>query len=117
MRERGKLGFRARSVIAATRRMLDDGAITVDGNGFPDRAIASRCDGAPRQVDGALVGRLRSLWEFYDFIGTTERIGSDPIGVLWVLGITDDCVAGPRDHGLTHGAWKANMPSLDRTMK
>jgi len=29
MRERGKLGFRA--------RMLDDGAITVDGNGIPDR--------------------------------------------------------------------------------
>ena len=37
MREQGKLGFRARSVIAATRRMLDDGAITVDGNGIPDR--------------------------------------------------------------------------------
>jgi 3-methyladenine DNA glycosylase/8-oxoguanine DNA glycosylase len=37
MRERGKLGFRARSVIAATRRMLDDGAITADGNGIPDR--------------------------------------------------------------------------------
>ncbi len=37
MRERGKLGFRARSVIAATRRMLDDGAITVDGSGIPDR--------------------------------------------------------------------------------
>jgi endonuclease III len=37
MRERGKLGFRARSVIAATRRMLDDGAIAVDGNGIPDR--------------------------------------------------------------------------------
>jgi 3-methyladenine DNA glycosylase/8-oxoguanine DNA glycosylase len=37
MRERGKLGFRARSVIAATRRMLDDGAITVGGNGIPDR--------------------------------------------------------------------------------
>ena len=37
MRERGKLGFRARTVIAATRRMLDDGAITVDGNGIPDQ--------------------------------------------------------------------------------
>jgi hypothetical protein len=37
MREPGKLGFRARSVIAATRRMLDDGVITGDGNGFPDR--------------------------------------------------------------------------------
>ena len=37
MRERGKLGFRARSVIAATRRMLDDGVITGDGNGIPDR--------------------------------------------------------------------------------
>lgn len=37
MRGRGKLGFRARSVIAATRRMLEDGAITVDGNGIPDR--------------------------------------------------------------------------------
>jgi hypothetical protein len=37
MRERGKLGFRVRSVIAATRRMLDDGAITVDGNGITDR--------------------------------------------------------------------------------
>jgi hypothetical protein len=37
MRERGKLGFRVRSVIVATRRMLDDGAITVDGNVIPDR--------------------------------------------------------------------------------
>jgi 3-methyladenine DNA glycosylase/8-oxoguanine DNA glycosylase len=37
MRERGKLGFRARSVTAATRRMLDDGAINVDGNGIPDQ--------------------------------------------------------------------------------
>jgi 3-methyladenine DNA glycosylase/8-oxoguanine DNA glycosylase len=37
LRERGKLGFRARSVIAATRRMLDDGAITVDGKDIPDR--------------------------------------------------------------------------------
>jgi N-glycosylase/DNA lyase len=37
LRGRGKLGFRARSVIAATRRMLDDGAMTVDGNGIPDQ--------------------------------------------------------------------------------
>jgi 3-methyladenine DNA glycosylase/8-oxoguanine DNA glycosylase len=37
MRERARLGFRSRPVIAATRRMLDDGAITVDGNGIPDR--------------------------------------------------------------------------------
>jgi 3-methyladenine DNA glycosylase/8-oxoguanine DNA glycosylase len=31
LRERAKLGFRAATVIAATRRMLDDGVIAVDG--------------------------------------------------------------------------------------
>jgi N-glycosylase/DNA lyase len=37
LRERAKLGFRAPTVIAATRRMLDDGAIDRDGHGSPDR--------------------------------------------------------------------------------
>jgi len=37
LRERAKLGFRARTVVAATRQMLDDGAITAGGNGAPDR--------------------------------------------------------------------------------
>lgn len=37
LRERAKLGFRARTVIAATRQMLDDGAITLAGEGTPDR--------------------------------------------------------------------------------
>jgi 3-methyladenine DNA glycosylase/8-oxoguanine DNA glycosylase len=37
LRERAKLGFRAPTVIAATRGMLDDGAIDVDGHGRPDR--------------------------------------------------------------------------------
>jgi 3-methyladenine DNA glycosylase/8-oxoguanine DNA glycosylase len=37
LREKAKLGFRARTVVAATRRMLDDGAITVAGDGNPDR--------------------------------------------------------------------------------
>jgi 3-methyladenine DNA glycosylase/8-oxoguanine DNA glycosylase len=37
LRERAKLGFRARTIIAATRRMLDDGAITAAGHGFADR--------------------------------------------------------------------------------
>jgi 3-methyladenine DNA glycosylase/8-oxoguanine DNA glycosylase len=32
-----KLGFRARTVIAATRRLLDDGAITPQGEGVPER--------------------------------------------------------------------------------
>ena len=37
LRERAKLGFRARTVIAATRRMLDDGAISASGEGSPER--------------------------------------------------------------------------------
>ena len=37
LRERAKLGFRARTIIAATRRMLDDGAITAAGHGIADR--------------------------------------------------------------------------------
>ena len=37
LRERAKLGFRAPCVIAATRRMLDEGAIDRDGHGQPDR--------------------------------------------------------------------------------
>jgi len=37
LRERAKLGFRAPTVIAATRRMLDEGVIDRDGHGSPDR--------------------------------------------------------------------------------
>ena len=37
LRERAKLGFRAPTVIAATRGMLEDGAIDQDGHGRPDR--------------------------------------------------------------------------------
>ncbi|MGC2414116.1 MAG: hypothetical protein WA459_15625 [Stellaceae bacterium] len=37
LRERAKLGFRAPTVIAATRRMLEEGAIDRDGHGSPDR--------------------------------------------------------------------------------
>lgn len=33
LRERAKLGFRARTIVAATRRMLDDGAIDPSGTG------------------------------------------------------------------------------------
>jgi hypothetical protein len=37
LRERAKLGFRARTVITATRRMLDDGAIASSGEGVGQR--------------------------------------------------------------------------------
>ena len=37
LRRVAKLGFRAPTIIAATRRMLDDGAIDRQGNGDPDR--------------------------------------------------------------------------------
>ena len=37
LRRIAKLGFRAPTAVAATRRMLDDGAIDADGNGPPDR--------------------------------------------------------------------------------
>jgi len=37
LRERAKLGFRAPTVIAATRGMLDDGALDQDGHGQTDR--------------------------------------------------------------------------------
>jgi 3-methyladenine DNA glycosylase/8-oxoguanine DNA glycosylase len=37
LRERAKLGFRARTVVAATRKMLDDAAITTVGDGGSDR--------------------------------------------------------------------------------
>lgn len=37
LRERAKLGFRAATVIAATRRMLDDRVIDGEGDGTPDR--------------------------------------------------------------------------------
>jgi 3-methyladenine DNA glycosylase/8-oxoguanine DNA glycosylase len=36
LRERAKLGFRARTIVAATRRMLDDGAIIPSGEGSPE---------------------------------------------------------------------------------
>jgi N-glycosylase/DNA lyase len=37
LRVQGKLGFRARTLSAATRQMLDDGAITPSGEGWPER--------------------------------------------------------------------------------
>jgi N-glycosylase/DNA lyase len=37
LRERAKLGFRARTIIEATRRMLDDGAIEASGEGIAER--------------------------------------------------------------------------------
>jgi N-glycosylase/DNA lyase len=37
LRERAKLGFRARTVVLATRRMLDDEAITSSGDGTVER--------------------------------------------------------------------------------
>jgi 3-methyladenine DNA glycosylase/8-oxoguanine DNA glycosylase len=37
LRELAKLGFRARTVVATTRQMLDDGAISASGEGRPDR--------------------------------------------------------------------------------
>jgi len=37
LRVQGKLGFRARTLTAATRQMLDDGAITPSGEGSPER--------------------------------------------------------------------------------
>jgi hypothetical protein len=37
LRERAKLGFRARTVIGATRRMLEDGAMTPSGEAIKDR--------------------------------------------------------------------------------
>jgi N-glycosylase/DNA lyase len=37
LRERAKLGFRAQTLVLATRRMLDDGAITPSGDGTAER--------------------------------------------------------------------------------
>ncbi len=37
LRSIAKTGFRAPTIVAATRRMLDDGAIDHDGHGHPDR--------------------------------------------------------------------------------
>ena len=37
LRERAKLGFRAATVVSATRRLLDDGAIDAAGGGQPER--------------------------------------------------------------------------------
>jgi 3-methyladenine DNA glycosylase/8-oxoguanine DNA glycosylase len=37
LRERARLGFRAATVVAATRRLLDDGAIDCSGEGKPER--------------------------------------------------------------------------------
>jgi 3-methyladenine DNA glycosylase/8-oxoguanine DNA glycosylase len=85
LRERAKLGFRAHTVIAATRQMLDDGAITPAGDGIPERLdhayliglhgigpyAAAHCrvllhDFARIPVDSSVVTYLR------------ERFGCDP---------------------------------------
>jgi 3-methyladenine DNA glycosylase/8-oxoguanine DNA glycosylase len=85
LRIQGKLGFRARTLIAATRRMLEDGAITASGEGSPERLdrdyllglygvgpyAAAHCrvllhDFSQIPVDSSVVGYLR------------ERYGCDP---------------------------------------
>ena len=85
LRERAKLGFRAHTVISATRQMLDDGAITAAGDGDPDRLeheylvglngigpyAAAHCrvllhDFSRMPVDSSVVAYLR------------ERYGCDP---------------------------------------
>ena len=37
LRAQGKLGFRARTLTMATRQMIDDGAVTLSGDGSPER--------------------------------------------------------------------------------
>ena len=85
LRERAKLGFRAATVISATRRLRDDGAIDAAGDGQPDRLdhnylvslkgigpyAAAHCrlllhDFSRIQVDSGVVAYLR------------ERHGCDP---------------------------------------
>jgi len=85
LRERAKLGFRARTVITATRQMLDDSAITPAGDGILERLehayllglngigpyAAAHCrlllhDFARIPVDSSVVTYLR------------ERLGCDP---------------------------------------
>ena len=85
LRDQAKLGFRAPTVIAATRQMLDDGAITPAGEGIPERLehayliglkgigpyAAAHCrvllhDFARIPVDSSVITYLR------------ERFGCDP---------------------------------------
>jgi N-glycosylase/DNA lyase len=87
LRERAKLGFRAATVIAATSRMLEDGAIDASGNGIDERLghdyltslkgigpyAASHCrlllqDFSRIPIDTVAVADLR------------ERYGEDPAG-------------------------------------
>jgi 3-methyladenine DNA glycosylase/8-oxoguanine DNA glycosylase len=85
LRQQAKLGFRARTVIAATRQMLEDDVITASGEGSPERLnrdyllglhgvgpyAAAHCrvllhDFSRIPVDTSVIGYLR------------ERYGCDP---------------------------------------
>jgi 3-methyladenine DNA glycosylase/8-oxoguanine DNA glycosylase len=84
LRERAKLGFRAATVISATRRMLEDGMLDRNGEGWPDYEYliglsgigpyaAAHCrlllhDFSRIPVDSAVTAYLR------------ERHASDPAG-------------------------------------
>jgi 3-methyladenine DNA glycosylase/8-oxoguanine DNA glycosylase len=89
LRERAKLGFRAPTLVAATRRMLDDGAMDAAGEGTPERLghdyligikgigpyAAAHCrlllhDFARIPVDSSVVAYLR------------ERHGCDPAAFI-----------------------------------
>ena len=68
LRERAKLGFRAPTVIAATRRMLDDGAIDPDGHGEPDRLdhdYLTSFRSEERRVGKECTATCRSRWSPY----------------------------------------------------
>jgi len=128
MRERGKLGFRARTVIAATRRMLDDGVITGDGNGIPDRLshdyllglsgvgpyAAAHCrvllhDFSRIPIDTSVVAYLRAKYSCdpVEFAVTRSQWGPYLALGYRMARLSDKCTPGPplfcrtRFHALT----------------
>jgi 3-methyladenine DNA glycosylase/8-oxoguanine DNA glycosylase len=82
LRQRAKLGFRAPTVISATRRMLEDGAIDAVGEGWPDYEYLIGLSG----IGPYAAAHCRVLLHDFsripvDSVVTTylrERHGSDP---------------------------------------
>jgi 3-methyladenine DNA glycosylase/8-oxoguanine DNA glycosylase len=92
LRERAKLGFRAPTVISATRRMLDDGAIDAAGEGRPDYEYLLALNG----IGPYAAAHCRLLLQ--DF----SRIPVDSVATAY---LRERHASDPANFTASHAAW------------
>jgi len=96
LRQRAKLGFRAPTVISATRRMLDDGAIDTAGEGRPDYEYLLALNG----IGPYAAAHCRLLLQ--DF----SRIPVDSVATAY---LRERHASDPANFAASHAAWGAYL--------